>query len=62
MQAMSLEVDDSVDLFIPNEKNLNNAFEGSDLESGEASKCAELVRDGILYRSHKGKIRRAIRF
>ena len=56
MQAMSLEVDDSVDLFIPNEKNLNNAFEGSDLESGEASKCAEkLVRDGILYKKPQGK-------
>lgn len=56
MQAMSLEVDDSVDLFIPNEKNLNNAFEGSDMESGEASKCAEkLVRDGILYKKPQGK-------
>ncbi len=38
------------------EKNLNNAFEGSDLESYEASKCAEkLVRDGILYKKPQGK-------
>lgn len=56
MQAMSLEVDDQVDLFIPNDRNLNNAFEGSDLDSGEACKIAEkLVREGILYKKPQGK-------
>lgn len=49
-QAISFEVRDSVDLFLANEKNLNSAFEGSDLE-GKASHIAEkLVRDKILYK------------
>lgn len=49
-QAMSLEVNDAVDLFLPTEKNLNYAFEGSDLD-GNASKCAEkLVRDHVLFK------------
>ena len=56
MQAMSLEVKDSVELFVPNEKNLCNAFEGSDFDVSEAVKCAEkLVRDGILYKKPLGK-------
>lgn len=38
-QAISFEVRDSVDLFLANEKNLNSAFEGSDLE-GKASHIA----------------------
>lgn len=50
-QAMSIDMNDSVELFHANEKNLNNAFEGSDLENGEAVRCAEkLVRDGIIYK------------
>ena len=54
-QAISFEVRDSVDLFLANEKNLNSAFEGSDLE-GKASHIAEkLVRDKILYKKIVGK-------
>lgn len=54
-QALSFEVRDSVDLFLANEKNLNSAFEGSDLE-GKASHIAEkLVRDKILYKKIVGK-------
>lgn len=54
-QAISFEVRDSVDLFLANEKNLNSAFEGSDLE-GKASRIAEkLVRDKILYKKIVGK-------
>ena len=54
-QAISFEVRDSVDLFLANEKNLNSAFEGSDLE-GKASHIAEkLVRDKILYKKIFGK-------
>lgn len=50
-QAMSVEMHDSVELFYANEKNINNAFEGSDLENGEAVRCAEkLVRDGVIYK------------
>lgn len=55
LQAMSMEVDDSVELFIPNEKNLNLAFEGSDIESGAAGRIAEkLVRDSIVYKKNSG--------
>lgn len=54
-QAISFEVRDSIDLFLANEKNLNSAFEGSDLE-GKASHIAEkLVRDKILYKKIVGK-------
>ena len=54
-QAISFEVRDSVDLFLANEKNLNSAFEGSDLE-GKASHIAEkLVKDKILYKKIVGK-------
>lgn len=54
-QAISFEVRDSVDLFLANEKNLNSAFEDSDLE-GKASHIAEkLVRDKILYKKIVGK-------
>ena len=50
-QAMSLSAGDQVDIFLPNEKNLNLSFEGSDLESGQAVKCAEkLVRDKVIYK------------
>lgn len=55
LQAISQKVGDSVELFIPNEKNINNAFEGSDMDSGAAGRCAEkLVRDEVLYRKPLG--------
>lgn len=55
LQAISQKVGDSVELFIPNEKNINNAFEGSDMEDGAASRCAEkLIRDEILYKKSLG--------
>ena len=51
LQAMSMKMDDSFEPFYATEKNLNNSFEGSDLENGEAVRCAEkLVRDNILYK------------
>lgn len=50
-QAISISTNDSIEIFLSNEKNLNNAFEGTDLEHGKASSCAEkLVRDGIIYK------------
>ena len=57
-QALSLEMRDSVSLFLATEKNLDNAFEGSDLENGEAVRCAnKLVRDGVVYKKKiKGDI------
>ena len=55
MQAISEKVGDSVELFIPNEKNVDNAFEGSDMDGGASSRCAEkLVRDEILYKKPLG--------
>lgn len=55
LQAISQKVGDSVELFIPNEKNINNAFEGSDMDNGRASRCADkLVRDEVLYNKTLG--------
>jgi hypothetical protein len=54
LQAISQYAGDSVELFIPNEKNLNNAFEGTDMD-GSASRCAEqLVRDKVLFSKSLG--------
>lgn len=55
LQAISQHAGDSVELFIPNEKNIDNAFEGSDLDGGAASRCAEkLVRDKVLFKKQLG--------
>lgn len=54
-QAISFEVRDSVDLFLANEKNLNSAFEGSDLEDKASHIAEKLVRDKILYKKIVGK-------
>ncbi len=54
LQAISQYAGDSVDLFIPNEKNINNAFEGSEMEHS-ASRCADqLVRDKVLFSKSLG--------
>ena len=54
LQAISQYAGDSVELFIPNEKNIDNAFEGTDMD-GSASRCAEqLVRDKILFHKSLG--------
>lgn len=51
LQAISQKTGDSVELFIPNERNLNNAFEGSDLENGEAARIANrLVNLQVLFK------------
>ncbi len=56
MQAISQNVGSSVDIFLPNDENINNAFEGSDLEQGEAARiAAQLERDKILYRQPLGR-------
>lgn len=55
LQAISQNAGDSVELFIPNERNINNAFEGSDMDGGRASRCAEkLVRDKVLFNKPLG--------
>lgn len=54
LQSISQYAGDSVELFIPNEKNINNAFEGTDMD-GSASRCADqLVRDKVLFSKSLG--------
>ena len=54
LQAISQYAGDSVELFIPNEKNLDNAFEGTDME-GSAARCADqLVREKVLFSKSLG--------
>jgi hypothetical protein len=50
LQAISQRTGDSVELFIPNERNLNNAFEGSDLENDEPVRIANSMVPEILYK------------
>ncbi len=50
MQAISQKTGDSVELFIPNEKNINNAFEGSDLANDEAARIADSLIPDVLFR------------
>ncbi|KAF5067511.1 hypothetical protein LNN31_10290 [Acetobacterium wieringae] len=50
LQAISQKTGDSVELFIPNEKNINKAFEGSDLEYDEAVRIVEGLIPEILFR------------
>lgn len=50
LQAISQKTGDSVELFIPNEHNLNNAFEGSDLENDEASRIANRLIPDVLFK------------
>jgi hypothetical protein len=55
LQAISQRVGDSVDLFIPNEKNVDLAFEGSDLGNMQASRLADtIVALNILYKDTSG--------
>jgi len=50
MQAISQKLGDSVDLFLTTSKNLNYAFEGTELEQNRAINIvSKLVSDGILY-------------
>lgn len=49
LQAISQYAGDSVELFIPNEKNINNAFEGTDMENSAAHCADQLVREKILF-------------
>lgn len=50
-QSISQSAGDSVEIFLPNEKNLEYAFEGSELDNGQAVRCAEkLIRDKVIYK------------
>lgn len=55
LQAISQNAADSVELFIANEKSIENAFEGSDLDTNRAVRCAEkLVLDKVLFKKSLG--------
>jgi hypothetical protein len=55
LQSISQKVGDSVELFIPNDKNLSNAYDGTELESGRAVSIAnKLVREEVLYKKQTG--------
>lgn len=51
LQGISEKNLDGVEIFKPTAKNINNAYEGTDLGSGKGSQIAEvLVRDGLLFK------------
>lgn len=50
LQSISQNVDGNVDLFIPNTKNIELAFEGSDLENSALRCAAKLLRDHVISR------------
>lgn len=54
LQAISYNSGDSVELFIPNEKNIEHAFEGSDLDGRAAKICSKLLRDKVLFKKSLG--------
>ena len=55
LQAISRRVGDSVELFVPYEKNIDLAFEGSDLDNGQASRLADsMARMSILFKDTTG--------
>lgn len=51
MQAVWQASGSSVKMLQPSDKNLEFAFDGTDMEGGQATKCAEkLIRDKIIYK------------
>ena len=55
LQAISQAVGSSVKLFVPNDKNIDNAFEGTDFNQGQARNIADrLVTDHILFKKDLG--------
>lgn len=55
LQAISQRTNNTVELYVPNDKNLDNAFEGSNFGTTEASRIAQkLVRDQILFQKPLG--------
>lgn len=49
LQAISVNTGNAVPLFIPNKKNLNSAFEGTDLDDDAADRIANTLVPNILY-------------
>lgn len=55
LQSISQKVGDTVELFIPNDKNISNAYDGTELEAGRAISISEkLVKNEVLYKKPTG--------
>lgn len=55
LQSINVKVGDSVSLFIPNEKNLGLAFEGTDITASNAAALASsLIREQIIFERPMG--------
>lgn len=51
LQAISQRTGNTVELFVPDERNLDNAFDGTDLENDEANKIARsLCKSKVIFK------------
>ncbi len=51
LQAISQRTGNTVELFVPDERNMNNAFDGTDLENDEANKIARsLCKSEVIFK------------
>lgn len=51
LQAISQRTGNTVELFVPDERNLDNAFDGTDLENDEANKIARsLCKSEVIFK------------
>lgn len=55
LQAISQHAGDAVELFVPNDKNIEYAFEGSDIETGAVTLAKRLVNDKVLFKKQLGE-------
>lgn len=55
LQAISQHAGDAVELFVPNDKNIECAFEGSDLETGAVTMATRLVNGKVLFKKQLGE-------
>ncbi len=50
LEAISQRTADTVELFVPDERNLENAFDGTDLDVDQARRIADsLCREGVIF-------------
>lgn len=54
LQAISQKVGGLVNYVVPNDKNINNSFEGTEIGRGAARIAAKLERDKIIYKKSSG--------
>ena len=54
LQAISNRVGDSVEVLTPNDKNLSNAFDGTELENNAISIAERLVKYGCIFKKPNG--------